>query len=871
MVVRVEPGLINPTHHISLTEENGKTIGLILCDSKGNANPEAIRRAPMVRTAMKTTTGNQKYSDFEPPWTPLAQEDWSGGRGSMDFDKDITRYMDSHRANAVFGKIINGPQEVYTKGYRGSYNYLPGSMTWTTMIAGSRKYLAGKVITDAAFSATGISLWIRRRGTPTAALTVELRSDNTNKPGTLLQSATVTTNEITDTISEFYRFTISSQAVSSGVVYWIVVYSTAGDSENYWQVGVKNAIGSSKESSDGSLWTDSAVDLYYRLTDAFVGYDTKFFSYKYALYMVRQAGSTVKLYINGDRGAADPNTGALTTLVDATKSWTVNEFAGCVVLITAGPGSTESKNWRTVVSNTATTLTLDTAWEIEHTTSTEYVILGSDTWREITGHGLSAKVTSILIVNDIIYFAMGDSVNIRRIRFYNNAGTWTTDPADDSTNKATHLCTVRDTTNGLEIWRSNNLDGSGFKSVSKASVVDWGTNLTFGAATNTTFKDSYGKITGLLEYGDTTKQLWVMREGSIFTINSGKPDEIPLSELHTVAETTNGQAGIIHNVYLIFNLGAGVEKYYSRNMDDVGPNRDDGMPAHKQGVISCLLGYPGMYFAGIDGDTSNYSTLLVNNNVGAAGAGWHELYRSQMKGDRIRSLAFQPIGGRAADRLWIAVGDDVIYLPFPSMTLDPTKDSAARYTHESVIVTGYMYAGLYDIYKFYNSIKVFAENLAKDQQYIEMDYQLDDETAWTPIKGVWYQSPMQEVLVKESGGANGKRFRFRIRTQTADNTKTPIIKSTVVETISRVPVKHSYSLAYRMVDYDVDLEGNKSDLLASDIAEIIDTWATELTPLVMRSTKKQFDNKTVFIDPTPLDPYAERREKYIAKLTVVEA
>ncbi len=45
------------------------------------------------------------------------------------------------------------------------------------------------------------------------------------------------------------------------------------------------------------------------------------------------------LYLNGDRGAADDNTGALTTLIDATKSWVANEWIGCYAVLTAGPGS----------------------------------------------------------------------------------------------------------------------------------------------------------------------------------------------------------------------------------------------------------------------------------------------------------------------------------------------------------------------------------------------------------------------------------------------------------------------------------------------------------------------------------------------------
>jgi hypothetical protein len=48
-----------------------------------------------------------------------------------------------------------------------------------------------------------------------------------------------------------------------------------------------------------------------------------------------------------------------TTITDNNASWTVNQWAGYDIQLTAGIGSPQ---WRTVVSNTATTLTLDSAW-----------------------------------------------------------------------------------------------------------------------------------------------------------------------------------------------------------------------------------------------------------------------------------------------------------------------------------------------------------------------------------------------------------------------------------------------------------------------------------------------------------------------------
>jgi len=870
MTINVGPDATNITHHISLTD-GIDTIGLILCDSAGNANPFAITRAPTPRTAMKTTSGNQKYSDFEPPWTPVSQEDWSGGRGMVDFDLDVSRYFDNWRANTLYGKIFLGGQEIYTKGYRSADYSLPGSLKWVAMLPGTRKYLAVNFTASASYSATTIYLWLKRKGTPPEDLNVILCSDSGGNPGATLQSAAVTTTNITDVVSEFYKITISAQSLTSGTDYWIKIYSADSDSDNYWAIGVNNSAGTTMESSDGSTWSSSAIDLYYRITAADDSYSTKFFSYRRSLYCIRNTGAAPKLYINGDKGCADSNSGALSTLIDATKSWVANEWAGCIALLIAGPGSNEAKPWRTIVSNTATTLTVDSPWITTHTTATDYVILNSNKWTELTGHGLTVDVTDILVVNNIVYFAQGDSVNYRRMRWYNNSGAETTEYGEDSSAalKATYLCTVRDTSTGnFYIWRANNLDGSSNISVSNSAVKAWGTELAFGSAIS--FQDENGKITGITEYGPGTKLLWIMREGSVFAYSSGAADEIPLKEMHAAAEYTNGTVFLTHNVYLYFNFGQGLERYYNSLLDDVGPNKDDGLPSGRQGAISCMAGYPGKIFAGIDAGTTGISSILGNAQDASGGTGWNEVYRAPAVGQRIWNLAFQPIPGTAIDRLWIAVGSDIIWIPFPSGSIEPIYDSNYTYVHESTLTSGYVYVGLYDIYKFFHSLKIFAENLVEDAQWIEADYMIDDDTTWTQIPESFYVSPMNEQKLKEEYGVNGKRIRVRLRLQTSDNTKTPVIKSTVLDNVSRVPVKYSYSFAYRNYDEDVNLLGEKEILTADERQELLDRWAAELTPLIMHSNHKQYDNKIVFIDPAQIQPVKQSKEGYIEKMSVTE-
>lgn len=74
-------------------------------------------------------------------------------------------------------------------------------------------------------------------------------------------------------------------------------------------------------------------------------------------------------YLGSDYGTADAST--TTTLVDATKSWTVNEYKKYVVEITSGTGSGQIRG---VISNTATALTITPAWTTTPDTTSKYYI-----------------------------------------------------------------------------------------------------------------------------------------------------------------------------------------------------------------------------------------------------------------------------------------------------------------------------------------------------------------------------------------------------------------------------------------------------------------------------------------------------------------
>lgn len=472
----VGPDKKNTTHHLALTDAFGFTVGLIAINTKNEIDEKVIVRNPVERSSLKTSTGQSQYSDLKPPYTALVQQDWSGGRASAKFENDVTKFLDSLRVNtARSGRVILQGRETYGTGFRNDVRSLPGSMKLTAMVD-ARTHFAVRKVATSSFTAAEVWMWLRYIGVPNDVLTVKLWGDTAgamNIAGGVLASATITAGTtITEAlISELVIATLA-HAIVSTTAYWIEFVADGDDDEyNHWEVGCNTSTGSTYQSETGVAWADYAattgLDIYFRMVPAPAFGDGHYYKYKDQLYFVTEPpdGTASKIYINGTRGVAVSNAGDLTLLIaQGSPGWTNNEWAGCIVVITAGTGLAEAQNYREVVSNNDYQLTCDTDWLIAHTTTTEFVILGSGKWTEITGHGLTVPVTCVKVSSkNVIYFCQGDATNIRRMREYQTGGVWTREYADDGTNKGTFLEEYNE--NGIMNLLKAKLDGTVAKNV----------------------------------------------------------------------------------------------------------------------------------------------------------------------------------------------------------------------------------------------------------------------------------------------------------------------------------------------------------------------------------------------------------------------
>lgn len=572
-------------------------------------------------------------------------------------------------------------------------------------------------------------------------------------------------------------------------------------------------------------------------------------------------GSAPRLFYEGYHGFAADNTATKDRILSINIG---AEAVGANVKIISGPGAKENIRWRTiqsVVTGGSGYCVVDYDWNIIHTTATEFAIYGTGVWQEITGHGLTGAVTDVVVANGIVYFAQGDAIAIRRMRMVQDSRVWKPEYSDETGTYATYLELIQNESGVQKIWRAL----SAAAEVSSSDVKAWGAALAFGTAI--VCKNTDYRITGIVAYGNP-RIPWIMKEDGFGAVSNNIYDQVPLNEFKSVSDDNNGRASMQRGVYLYLSMLNGLERYYDGRLDDIGPNRDLGFPNNRNGQVSALLPYPGRMYAAIDHPTG-YSSILEYNDIG-----WHEIYRTSLR-ERIYSMSVQVIDGDKCDRLWIANEGGYTWLP---IAIDPKKQGDYTYTTTGEIITSWYSGNFKEIIKYFSAIHLYTEGLSI-YQYLNVYYQTDTESeTWSAIPTQVNTSPVQKILFPEHA-VTGKRIRLKIVFNTIEPLKTPRLKALTISVVTRLPIKKSWSMTYRVDDNLFDLQHKRSSLTADQLQAKIEEYADSArtpAPLYMEAPHLLFSGKYVFIEPDSLRPiewvYSETEKKFIGigTLTVYE-
>ena len=833
MAVDVRPGITNPSHDISLSDD-AFTYGF-----KIENGTRGLREIPLVGVNKKPTRGGQEFGDFSEQQAHIQMKDWRGGRAVENHQSGNIHYYDARSMWTLSEEVLlPAPQWKYSDGYRADSYNMPGDVEWQAL-RGSSRFIAIPFTPDQNITADKAILLIRRVGTPPNAITLETQDNSAGNPdGTANNTISVAASTIADIHAEYVVFDWSStETFTSGTQYWLVIDGGANaTATDHWEIAVDADGATSKTGAANPPTTAAAFTAYHRVVDADISRQWFYFELAGATYKVDRQfdGTASTLYLNGWRGKA--TTGGTTTLADTNQSWTTDALIGFWVKFTVGPGKGE---FRQITDNTATQITFD-AIDETLTTSTEYVIYNTDKWNEITSTGLG-EVTSVAVLNNVAYFAQGSGDNIRRMRW--NSGTPGYDFADDSTNKADHLYALPDAADGPQMWRAEN----DTVDVSRADAAAWGTDLSFDTEI-AVGADDY-EIVWMTAYD---RQLQVFKADGRYAIINDKANKLK-PPLEFVSHPDNGVGAIEHDRYLVIPwAGYGLLRLYGGTIDDIGPNRRAGLPSGRSGSIISMVSHPGGLISALNAGRNGTSSVMIFED---SMQGWHEIFRAPVSGAQVRTIYVESHPGVNL-RLWISCGSDSLYMDMPKIGESPLQDSSLNYMHEGVIQTSTIFMGAHQLAKYFDVLDLATKSLGANAD-IQVRYQLDDNIGltgyanWLPL-GTFSASPFETLNINES---DKRKIRFEMIFRTEDADVPAVLYALILEGFARTPLSYQYDMRVIASSVGVDRRGRK-DADPINVAKWLKEKARSADVVRMRTTDEISDDiDVVVLPPTILRNY----------------
>lgn len=809
------------------------------------------------------------------------QTTWAGGRGADRFVSDASRFSDSGFAWTMqHGYFYPAPLMHYSQApaLRRLRGYWPGhGMTHALQlfqnldaVVAFRPLLANELFASQLAGLTNYTvsrIKVIVRGNSDIA--VHVRANSGGLPGAILASGTASAT--TGPLSRVIEVVLSTPVTLPPAANpYFVTIANVGGGEIWAGVGVSVTEPGYYSSDNGSTWSTTPGRLHFLAAEnpPETQAECYFFEYKWALYCYRNSeDGRGRLLLNGDRGILSGDTG--TVLTDATKNWQPNFWSGCYVVISGN--SNYVGHARRVTGSTATTLSIDRPFP-ELQTNAEYVIVGSNYWQERDDGTNRAAASSPVVCSDFVYIPMGNAETIRRYREYNNAGVWTIQNSPDAHN-AHFLIVALSPENTLSIWRFTNNDplANRQNTWARADAVTSWTNLTFGSIYP--LGDNAGTFQSVALYDG---KIYVGRSDSIWGLaNDGAAVKIPV-EMTPVRRSDNTRNMRGWNTNLYFPVLNGFERLYGSVVDDIGPNRDNGLPTLRKGRIVDFVPVLGHGYVAIDA-MNNYSTIMATISPGG---GWHEIYRAP-KGERIRSLYYQPMPDGAPNRLWFSQGNDICFLPMPQDMLSPLNDIAVEgmlFHWEAYVTTSWFDFGSPSLDHFFDRLTFSTDYLdgftilgnalagSRLAAYYQVDTGLDieqgDAVSWTNIGSEALFGTYNSLPIGPNHNVTGRRIRFLLRLNVSSAGGAaflPRVRMMELRANEINEVLYDYNLDIRIEDRIELLNGQQSTARAQDILSVLESWQTRATPLTMRSIVPVFDNIRVNLDPLSVVPVTFER------------
>jgi len=359
------------------------------------------------------------------------------------------------------------------------------------------------------------------------------------------------------------------------------------------------------------------------------------------------------------------------------------------------------------------------------------------------------------------------------------------------------------------------------------------------------------QVNSLIEYaggsGEVYARPWMFTWKGPWYLEGENWVKLYLQELEELEHPDNGKGVCVNGPYLYFNVAEKIQRYYAGQLDDIGPDRDYGLPKDRRGIPLAAASYPGTVIYGFDAGADGYSHVMCRRHHG-----WHEIYRSPVVGERIRAIHSYARADKV-DEIYVLEGADILCIP---IDLAPETRDGYEFTWHGHIETPRIYATTRETSKFFKSLELIQE-LHEDApdtplQAFRVYYKTNSTDDYTLI-GNYLEQSADHDEEKNIGSydVGGNWIQFLVEFETQDVSYSPILVAMVLSATERLVVKNTYT-------YNLQIREGYDDLLDSGIDTVdgktkidrLDAWAAQELPLILSSNSIFEDQKRVFIEPT---------------------
>jgi hypothetical protein len=285
------------------------------------------------------------------------------------------------------------------------------------------------------------------------------------------------------------------------------------------------------------------------------------------------------------------------------------------------------------------------------------------------------------------------------------------------------------------------------------------------------FPNYPGNFNGMFEGRDAGNDpaLYFLTPTGVFYMDVFSKFVFGKTELQWEEDRVAGKKGIYFRGAHYIAVGKTIYEMAGGVVNLVGPDMDDGFPAHLQGAISDIIGVGFWLVIAIDGGAGQKSGIYKRYLTGKH---WHPVYVGSTN-TPIRALLWD------SGTLYFGEGTNVKTLPMSNKTDNVKLDSDHTFAASGSIYYPRFHSEFEAIPKVAHKARWVGRNCDSTRTVVAQ-YRIDSDTDWTTL-GTWSSSPRPTALSFGVAGVEFESIEMRLNYATDDSGKSAETEALTLE------------------------------------------------------------------------------------------